>query len=202
MLDTYRLTVGAFRTNCYVIVDNDKALIIDPGSGARRISEALDQLGIKRISAILLTHGHFDHIGAVDKLVEKYHCPVYASQDDEKMMRNEEYNNLNGLSASIKCKVNWLEKKYLFIDGFQVKVIYSPGHSNGSVMFVIDGKLYSGDTLFKMGVGRTDLYSGSEGKLSKSLKVLNELDNDMIVYPGHDEPTTIGFELKNNPYLG
>ena len=195
-----RLVVGAFQTNCYILNIDDELLIIDPGSGFKKISEHIDAYNGK-VVGILLTHGHFDHIGAVDALVKKYGCPVFASKDDLKMMRNEEYNNLAGYSATVKCDINYLESEKLKIGKFDIRVLFTPGHSNGSVMFVIGHYLFSGDTLFHGGVGRTDLYSGSEYKLRQSLEVLDTLDDDMIVYPGHESSTTVGYELRYNPFL-
>ncbi len=176
-------------------------IIIDPGSNPHKIVQHIEQYEGVSVLAILLTHGHFDHIGAVDKLYEKYHCPVYVSQDDEKMLRNAQYNTLANQSATISCPVNWLESDSLTIGDFNFNVYYTPGHTNGSVMFEIENNLFSGDTLFRLSVGRTDLYSGSSMKLMQSLQVLYQFDEDMVVYPGHDEITTVGFELANNPYL-
>lgn len=195
-----RLVVGPFQANCYLLQKDDEVLIIDPGSAAKRISEKIE-LSQGKLVGILLTHGHFDHIGAVDFLVKKYHCPVYISVDDVKMLRNEQYNNLAGYTASVTSEVCYLESENLKIGKFDIKILFTPGHSNGSVMFIIENSLFSGDTLFHLGVGRTDLYSGSEGKLRQSLQVLYGLDDEMVVYPGHDSTTTVGFELMNNPFL-
>lgn len=195
------IPVGAFRANCYLLIDNGNILVIDPGAGFKKINEKILEIPNHNVVGILLTHGHFDHIGAVDSLYKTYKCPVFASEDDEKMIRNEQYNNLGEYTATAKCPINWLTADNFSVGGFDIKVLYTPGHSNGSVMFIIDNNLFSGDTIFKLSVGRTDLYGGSDIKLYNSLQQLKYLDKDMIIYPGHDEITTVGFELANNPFL-
>ena len=200
-MEIRRITVGLYQTNCYLLVNDGEIVIIDPGSSWRKIEKAIEQYDQAKVIAIILTHGHFDHIGAVDDLVRVYRCPVYGCQDDEKMMRNEKYNSLDGLSATVSCDVNWLTEKQLKVGSFEFEIIYSPGHTNGSIMLLIDDCLFSGDTLFYLSVGRTDLYSGSSYKLSQSLQQLKTLDPKTVVYPGHGELTTVGFELRNNPYI-
>jgi len=200
-MNVKKMVVGPFQTNCYILDQNQQILVIDPGSGFRKIAEYIDETACE-VVGILLTHGHFDHIGAVDSLVKKYKCPVYVCQDDVKMLRNQQYNNLAGFTATVSCDVQFLESDQIKLGEFIIDVLYTPGHSAGSVMYIIGGCLFSGDTLFHMGVGRTDLYSGSESKLRQSLMVLETLPDDMIVYPGHEIATTVGYELMNNPFLG
>ncbi len=195
------IKVGMFQTNCYLVYNDKEMLIIDPGSSFKKIDEAIQKHENIKVLAILLTHGHFDHIGAVDKLKEKYNCLIIASKDDEKILRNVKYNNLAGFASEVESEINWIEKDEFNIGSINVKVLFTPGHSAGSVMYIIDNKLFSGDTLFRLSVGRTDLYSGSEYLLKQSLQQLYSLDRDMIVYPGHEDTTTVGFELDHNPYI-
>jgi len=195
------IKVGMFQTNCYLVSNENEMIIIDPGASFKKIDEVIQKNENVKVVAILLTHGHFDHIGAVDKLKEKYNCPIIASQEDEKILRNQKNNNLAGFAASVESEIKWIENDELNLGSIKVKVLFTPGHSAGSVMYIIDGKLFSGDTLFKLSVGRTDLYSGNEHKLKESLQQLYNLDRDMIVYPGHEESTTVGFELDHNPYI-
>ncbi|MDO4378929.1 MAG: MBL fold metallo-hydrolase [Erysipelotrichia bacterium] len=197
-MEIKRIVVSPFQTNCYILIKDQEAIVIDPGSGYKKIVELI---GNHQLMAILLTHGHLDHIGAVDKLYKQYKCPIYACKDDEKMLRDPSYNTLASLSACVKAPINWLTSEKLVIGKFNIEVLYTPGHSKGSVMYIVENNLFSGDTLFHMSVGRVDLYGGSQHQLENSLTVLNKLDPQMKVYPGHDEPTTVGYELKYNPFL-
>lgn len=196
-MEIRRIVVSPFRTNCYILTKNEEVIIVDPGSGAKKIEEIVAG---KKVVGILLTHGHLDHIGSVDSLYKKYHCSIYACRQDEKMLRDAKYNTLSGYSATVKSPICWITKDSFNVGMFSIKVLFTPGHSKGSVMYIIDNKLFSGDTLFHMSVGRVDLYGGSQHQLEESLLQLNELDPHMEVYPGHDEMTTVGFELENNPF--
>lgn len=190
-----------FQTNCYLIYNDSEMIIIDPGASFKKIDEAIQKHENIKVSAILLTHGHFDHIGAADKLKEKYDCKIIASRDDEKLLRNENYNNMAGFFATVKSEIEWIESDELKIGSIDIRILFTPGHSAGSVMYIIDNKLFSGDTLFKLSVGRTDLYSGNSKMLKQSLQQLYNLNRDMAVYPGHEDFTTVGFELDHNPYI-
>ena len=200
-MEVERIVVGAVETNCYLLHDKGCIILIDPGDSPRRIIRQMESHGDFRLLAILLTHGHFDHIGAVDALVEKYHCPVYGCQDDEKMLRNRRFNSMGPLGCQLECPISWLSSDRLDIGDFHFRVLYTPGHTNGSVMYLIDGMLFSGDTLFRGSVGRTDLYGGSYGTLMHSLQQIRQLDEKTIVYPGHEDQTTVEEELRYNPFL-
>ncbi|MBQ6655033.1 MAG: MBL fold metallo-hydrolase [Erysipelotrichaceae bacterium] len=200
-MELERIVVGAVQTNCYLLHKNGNIILIDPGDSCRRIVRRMESYGNFNLLAILLTHGHFDHINAVDDLVNRYHCPVYACQDDEKMLRNRRYNCMGPLHGELSCPITWLSGDQLDIGDFHFRVLYTPGHTNGSVMYLIEGMLFSGDTLFRGSVGRTDLYGGSYGKLMESLQQVRELDEKTAVYPGHEEETTVEEELKFNPFL-
>ena len=195
-----RLVVGPEQTNCYLLINDGDLVIVDPGAGARRIIDKIESYDAK-VQGILLTHGHFDHIGAVDTLYNKYNCKIYASKDDEKILTDIRYNSYFGESATVTSPVTWLDSASVSLGNLQFDVIYSPGHTSGSVMYRYGNCLFSGDTLFKESVGRTDLYSGSYSQLLQSLEVIKELPYDMVVFPGHGFETTIGEELKNNPFL-
>ena len=200
-MQVQKIVVGEFATNCYLLQQDTSLILIDPGASFRRLSQLIDSRENCSLAAILLTHGHFDHIGAVDDLVRKYHCPVYACRDDEVILRNGELNSLAGISNTVTVPICWLEDSNLKIGPFDIEVLYTPGHTAGSVMFVIEGRLFSGDTLFAGSVGRTDLYSGSFSQLKQSLEVIYSLPSEMVVYPGHDQETDIQTELISNPFL-
>ncbi len=195
------LVLGNIETNCYLVSTPDTLLVIDPGFSPRRIMEKINSGYNGKLTAVLLTHGHFDHIGAVDALVRTYHCPVYGCQDDEKLFTESSFNTMFFQTATVISEIIWLEGPEIMIGDINIKVHYTPGHSPGSVMFEIDGKLFAGDTVFFESVGRTDLYGGSFSQLKQSLMILNELPYDMVIYPGHGETTTVGHELQYNPYL-
>lgn len=194
MVKVQTIIAGLYQENCYLIYDDNSLLVIDPGGKSKKLIEIIDLLQ-REVKAILLTHGHYDHTGACDDLKNKYHCPIYASKDDEPLLRNR----ING--SIVTSEINWLTGNSLIFGDINVEIFYTPGHSEGSVMYKIEDKLFSGDTLFRLSVGRTDLYGGSNHKLIQSLRLIETFDENVMVYPGHDETTTIGFELDNNPYL-
>ncbi|MBO4217921.1 MAG: MBL fold metallo-hydrolase [Erysipelotrichaceae bacterium] len=201
IMEVERIVVGAVQTNCYLLHQDGNIVLIDPADSPRRIIRKMEAHGDFHLLAILLTHGHFDHIGAVDDLVSRYHCPVYGCRDDEKMLRNRRYNSMGPLGCQLDCEISWLQGDTLDIGPFHFRVLYTPGHTEGSVMYLIEDMLFSGDTLFRRSVGRTDLYGGSYGQLMQSLQVIRTLDEKTVVWPGHEEPTTVGEELEFNPYL-
>ena len=195
------LVLSMVETNCYLVSEKGSLLIIDPASGARRLIDKINRDYGGKLDGILLTHGHFDHIGAVDHLVKEYGCPVYGCKDDEKLFTDASVNSLMGMNATVKSPITWLEGDSFKVGEIIVKVYYTPGHSLGSVMYEIGGILFSGDTIFFESVGRTDVYGGSFSQLKQSLEILNSLPFDMEIYPGHGEPTTVGHELRYNPFL-
>lgn len=194
------LVTGAFSTNTYVISTDKGKIVIDPSGKAQKIIDALDS----DILCILLTHGHFDHIKAVDGLYATYHCQIMIHPRDRELVdpcTSKMTNAMGPFTACIKSPICEIQKDVLHIEGVDVKVYHTPGHTKGSCLFMIGGVLFSGDTLFKEGVGRTDLYGGNERLLHDSLRIFKDFDQDVIVYPGHGDSTTIGHELSFNPFL-
>ncbi len=195
------LVVGELEVNCYVLCDGEEAIAIDPGDEWEVILKNIEQ-GCT-LTKILLTHGHFDHIGAVADLAEKTGAKVYIHGFDAQML----YDDTKNLSCmtGVHIKPYWAD---FFLDdienidfnGKKIKVHYTPGHSRGSVCFEIEDKLFSGDLLFQGSIGRFD-----RGELKVELNSLKYLmDNfkdDVKVYPGHGPSTSIGFERKLNPYI-
>ncbi|MGN1399598.1 MAG: MBL fold metallo-hydrolase [Erysipelotrichaceae bacterium] len=197
-MEIKKVVVSLFQTNCYIVSKENEALLIDPGDNFRKIDQ---QLNGYKLLAVLLTHGHCDHINALDQVYNKYHCPIHICAEDEKMLRNVKYNVSAMLAKAQTAPVEYLQGNQLIINNFTVDILYSPGHSKGSVMYLIDNALFSGDTLFELSIGRTDLYGGSEHQILQSLQQIKTLDRNIQVYPGHGNQTTIGFELDNNRYL-
>lgn len=166
-MDIVCLKVGILETNCYILNKNGKTLIIDPGDDFLNIKAKIKN----KLIAILITHSHFDHIGAVDLVKDHYNVPVY------------NYNNL---------KINDLE-----IESFKLKIINNPGHSFDSISFLIEDKLFCGDFIFKDTIGRTDLPTGSMKEMQKSIQNILKYPDNLIIYPGHGEMTTLAKERLN-----
>lgn len=198
MMKIQTIKVGVYRTNCYLVIENDHVIIIDPGSRATKILTEIEGL---KVDAILLTHGHLDHIGAVDEIVKVKHCPVYCHIYDKEMLTDPLLNCSKNNNITATSKVIAIDEGRLIIGNYVIDVFHTPGHTNGSVVYQIQDCLFTGDTLFKNSVGRTDLPTGSAKQLKQSLQLIITLDDNLKVYPGHEEKTTIKTELVNNPFL-
>ncbi len=198
MMDIRTYVMGPIATNTYVLVSGNDAIVIDPASKPEKMIEKLGDLDLK---AVLLTHGHFDHIKACDGLYEKYHCPIYLHEDDEELARDKYSGADFGLVSYISCKTLPLKEGKMKIGPFEFEVIFTPGHTPGSVIFVFDHYIFSGDTLFRGSVGRTDLKGGDARTLKESLRVFKNFKEEYFILPGHDDPSTLSFELANNWYL-
>ena len=202
------MVIGLVRTNCYIVYTEDtkKAVIIDPAADSRRIMGELSALGVIP-EAVLLTHGHFDHMLAADSLRNDYQIPVCVHKADAELLKHP---NLN-------CSEQFLHMAYAisadeeledgqnlrFLDG-ALTVISTPGHTEGSCCYYAKSEniLFSGDTLFQGSVGRTDLPTGRAEQLTNSIREkLFVLSEDTLVLSGHGDQTTIGEEKQYNPYV-
>lgn len=207
MIEIQQLQLGEMQTNCFLINNPaKKCVIIDPGAEANKIIKLLQEQELELV-AILVTHGHFDHIGGVNALVDELHVPVYAHEKESKMMKdpNKNLSSLFG-NLTITCKANELieDKAVLeFGEDLVFDVIEVPGHTSHSLCFYHQsGHLFTGDTLFKGSVGRTDLYSGDSRDLIKNIFTkLLKFPAETKVYPGHGLATTLNQEKSSNPYL-
>lgn len=186
------LTLGDYRTNCYLVSDpKGLTALIDPGYDAENIRTVLEENRLT-LGAILLTHGHFDHVGAVKSLAQGG-CPVYLNEKDLSLPPF--------LTAGPLTYTHGLEEgERVTLGELTFTVLETPGHTPGSVCFLCENALFSGDTLFAGGWGRTDL-GGSMAQLRSSLNRLGRLPQTLRVYPGHGEQTTLAEELERNPYL-
>ncbi|WP_432355250.1 MBL fold metallo-hydrolase [Sporosarcina sp. A2] len=203
------LPVGPIQANCYLMSDNNgNCLIIDPGEEPAKIQEAITKAQLTPI-AILLTHAHFDHIGALEPIRKHYNVPVYIHKEENLWLRNAE---LNGsakypMLQPVMCELadHVIDREgTLQIGPFEVEVRHTPGHSPGSLSYVFhkDRLVIVGDTLFRQGIGRTDLPGGNTHQLLTAIEQkLLSLDDDYKVYPGHGPKTTPKDEMDSNPFL-
>ena len=199
-------TVGLMGVNCYILGSKEEAVIVDPGSDAEGIIKTLSDNEITA-KYIVLTHCHFDHIMAVEQLIQKIGVKLIACQSEKE---NLLHSNINYTDRYARKPVELTADVYVK-DGdiiksgeYEFKVIETPGHTSGGMCLYCDKEklLISGDTLFYGSVGRCDLATGAEAELIKSIKTkLFVLPDDVAVLPGHGENTTIGYEKINNPYI-
>ncbi|AJE52471.1 MULTISPECIES: MBL fold metallo-hydrolase [Paenibacillus] len=199
--------LGPLQTNAYLLQGDDpqRAVIIDPGMNPGPLLRAIESLTIE---AILLTHAHFDHIGGVEEIRNAKGCPVYLHALEQDWLTSPKLNgSLMWPEASPPistgpAEYDLAEGQQLNLIGHTFKVLHTPGHSPGSVSFLCGKDLFSGDVLFRQGVGRTDLTGGRERDLYDSIQnKLFPLGDDVTVYPGHGPKTSIGYEKANNPYI-
>ena len=195
MLNIHTMALGAYQTNCYLIYgeESDCCLVIDPGYEPERILAEAARLG-KTIEAVLLTHGHFDHVGGVRTLAAETDCRVYLHEKDLSMPPQ--------LTAGPLYYTDlYREGDVLKLAGLQLRVIHTPGHTEGSVCLLAENAMFSGDTLFEGSCGRTDLPGGNWATILQSLKRLAGMEKNYTVYPGHGPSTTLAEEKQWNPYM-
>ena len=207
-MEIKRLVLGLVRTNCYIVYDSDtkKAVIIDPAADSRRITEEITGLGVTP-EAVLLTHGHFDHMLAAESLKNGYQIPICVAKGDAELLQHPDMNcsqQFLHMSYSISADEELEDGQNLrFLNG-AFSVITTPGHTKGSCCYYAKNEniLFSGDTLFQESVGRTDLPTGSAATLVTSIReILFVLPEDTLVLSGHGDQTTIGEEKQYNPYV-
>lgn len=169
-----KCVVGDLRCNCYLIDNGREALLVDPGDEVEKI---IEMIGEKKLIGILLTHDHFDHVGAIEGIVEKFHIPVY-------------------------CRGNVSEGD-ITIGTFSFEVIYTPGHAKDSVSYYFpkDKMMFTGDFLFYNTIGRCDLFGSSVTEMNNSIEKIKKYSDDIVVYPGHGKETKLGREKKYNPFF-
>ena len=198
------ITTVNYGTNCYLIENESSALIIDPGEVLPEIVEFAKKNKDKQNKFILLTHCHFDHIEGVESVKSIWDAPVVISEKEKEGLIDEKI-NLSGIWSKEKVSINpditVSDGDVLKVGKDDCKVISTPGHTKGSVCYMFGDILFSGDTLFRRGIGRTDLPTGDFQMLLKSLRTLSQLDESTIVFSGHGPQTEIGYELEHNPYM-
>ena len=199
------LHLGSLGTNCYLVPSGEnRCIIIDIGDGAAKLRETLESRSLTP-EAILLPHGHYDHVGGVEEIRSHYQIPVYIHTADEKCLRSGQAN----LAYQLTDKAFIPVKEYqtvqdgdvLHIGSLEITVIHTPGHTPGGVCYQIGDALFTGDTLFAGGIGRIDL-GGNAQEMRASLERLSNLCGDYEVYPGHMGSSSLDFEREHNPYMG
>lgn len=200
------LNMGAFQVNNYILFDEDskEIVLIDAGGDFEMTKSAIDKYnGV--LKYILNTHGHMDHIAGDADLQRHYNVPIFISKEDEFWLNSfKEVLKMVGMpDYDLADNFTFIEEgQVLKIGNKEIKIISTPGHTQGGVVFLIDDMLFSGDTLFFESIGRTDLPGGNHEQLLKTIKEkLYTLPENITVYPGHGQPTTIGHEKKNNFYV-
>ncbi len=204
MLNMFTTTI--FGENIYLLYDlkTKDAVIFDPGMKEQSLEMFVSKNNLN-IRAILLTHGHGDHIMGVDEYLNMYGVELYANIKEKDILENPEYNYSKQIGSR---EVSFREVNY-FKDGdilqfgsLEMKCLSTPGHTHGSTIFLTDDGAIVGDTIFKRSVGRYDLYSGNYDELKNSiLNIVFKLDDDTVLYPGHGRSTTVAYEKRNNPFF-
>ena len=187
------LVLGDFQTNCYLVSDeNGDTAVIDPGYTPEVILQAAQSQHLT-VRAVLLTHGHFDHVGGVKGVTEAARCPVYVNEADTTLPAE--------LNHGLTATDFYAEGDCISVGALRFSVLETPGHTPGSVCLRCENALFTGDTLFAGCCGRTDLSGGSDAQMRRSLARLGAVEAALTVYPGHGPSTTLPREKQTNPYL-
>lgn len=203
-MEIKRLPLGVYAANCYIISDDSKnAAIIDPGGDYEDLKNYIivKELDVKYI---IITHAHADHIGALPNLINDYHADILIHTKDYEALQNSK-KNLSFFMGKDKVEVEATRKiedgEIIDLGSYQMEIIHTPGHTEGSICIKVENNIFTGDTLFASSIGRTDLVGGSYEDIMESLKKLINYSDDINILPGHGPVTTILTEKKNNPFL-
>ena len=199
----HTLPLGDYQTNCYVVYapGSSTCAVIDPGYFPEKVLAFLQSKELS-LDAILLTHGHFDHVGAVEALVKATGCSLWMHERDYTQFKNPQNDFLYPIHDCDFCDVNFCQEgEIIHAGGLTFAVMETPGHTWGSVCYLCENAIFSGDTLFARSCGRTDLPGGDWKTIVLSLERLAQLEGDYTVYPGHGGTSTLEAERKCNPYM-
>ncbi len=207
MLEIYSAATGLYQTNTYILRDcgTGKTAVVDPAVYDEGYEAFLASHDVNSVDYILLTHGHFDHICGVYHLKEKTGAKVLIHEEDAMCLENIDYSLTSAVKGYSQIPMS---ADRILSDGDEIslgetvfKVMHTPGHTKGSVIYITDGHIFSGDTLFRCSMGRTDLPGGSTKTLFKSLRAIGQIQGEYNIYPGHGEFSTLSYEKRNNRYL-
>lgn len=207
MLKIDMMQTGKYAVNTYLIEDvaTGEAAVIDIGEYDAAFGAFLREHGVRELKYILLTHGHFDHICGAAPLKKRFKGDILIHSEDAVCLENANYSlaaSVEGYEQTpVKADRELSDGDTLMLGETKITVKHTPGHTRGSIIFMTDSEIFSGDTLFRMSMGRTDLPGGSTRALFKSLREIGQLEGEYDIYPGHAEYTTLSYEKRNNRYL-
>ena len=205
MIDLSFLVLGMLGNNTFVLADEDtgEIAVIDPAVSCDELFEEIESKG-GNLKYILLTHGHFDHVGGVKALKDRYNAQVCISKDEMTLLNNSSLNGaaLHSLELDdVEVDVKLSDNDVIMLGDNEIKFITTPGHTKGSGCYIVNNWIFSGDTLFCQSIGRTDFPTSNHSEMLNSLKKLKDIEGFYVVYPGHDIFTTLDAERESNPYM-
>ncbi len=209
MISVETFQVGFLGTNCYIVTDEstNRRAVVDPGYKSPELVKRIQELGADTFDYILLTHGHFDHIWYTEEIRGLTGAKVVISKGDAPFLSDGSLNLSSAFSIRnfpvVSPDIILENNDTIMLGNTELTLLSTPGHTVGSSCFIsfADNIIFSGDTLFRLSMGRTDFVTGDALELNNSLKKLLRLQGDFVVYPGHNEVTTLEYERKNNPYV-
>ncbi len=198
------LNLGELATNCYCVSGEDFAFVVDPADTSDELIYFVTESTDKKHKYILLTHCHIDHILGVNAIKQIWNCPIVIGKEDAESLKDPKVNlsgMIFGFDFSIKADITVAEGDKIDLGEQEICVLETPGHTKGSVCYILGEHMFSGDTLFKGTIGNTNFPTSNTCEMLKTLKKLAEMDTDYKLYPGHDSATTLFYEKKYNRFM-